>query len=167
MKKVQVLFVTPKHKGFMRKVSELVCAATGSHWSHVAIYLFDGVFEAVMPQVMVSPLNKYAEGTYDKAEIITVELSDAGYEMLEKAAREMLSADVKYGYLDCIIAWWADFVSKRQASWFAKILNTRQTSMCAGTVAHLLYKGQLKCLKKVDGEIITPQELYSVLKAFC
>jgi hypothetical protein len=165
--KVEVIFVTPKHTGFMKFVSNLVKAATGSPWSHVGIYLFDGVFEAVMPQVMISPKDKYTEENCEKIEFVTVEMSESGYENMLLCARRMLKEDIKYGYFDCFVAWWADFISKRQAKWIAKLVNTHQTSMCAGTVATLLHNGRVKCLKKEDGELITPQELYSTLKAYC
>ena len=74
MRKVEVLFVTPNHTGLMRMVGQLVEGVCGSKFSHVAMYMFNGIFESIMPEVTVAEITKY--DNLNCKEVLSIEDED-------------------------------------------------------------------------------------------
>lgn len=169
MKRLEIIFVTPKHGWLMDKVGALVCAVTGSVWSHVAIGLFDGIFEAVMPELGVHPADKYKDA---KAyEIIPVWVADDDLPKIEAKAKEFLKLDTKYGVKDCIAGGFTTLFGRAVGSWVARKLGCGWTMNCSETVTRLLMVSlhiglHLRDLgiEEQDADLVTPQDLYSALK---
>ena len=173
MKDFKVIFVTPKHGNWMDKVGALVQCTTGSRWAHVAGYLFDGVYEAIMPEVMVSPLDKYLKE--EKIEVLTLTITNADYRRIEEKARELLGKDVKYGIKDCAVGFIATFFGRWLAKKIAWLLRSDKdnTLNCVGLYGTLLLQTNtfgnfMRDMGWNEKNIswMVPQDLYSVIKSY-
>ena len=161
MPKVGVLFVSPKHKFPMSLISGLVTGICGSRWAHVAMYLKDGIFEAVWPEVMVSPKDKYDKDPIK--EVIWVDLTDAQYAKLLAEAQRLLDLDIKYGVLDGLLTGLSAIFGYRMFKWLS-FLYTPNTMHCSGVGAHLLRAAGQDICGESHTVQISPQDLYSDLK---
>jgi len=169
MKKLELIFVTPRKNGHIALVSRLVCFVTGSKWSHTAGYLFGGVYEAVMPQITINEPDKYAN---EKCmEVVTIMLSDSDHMRLENKARELLGLDAKYGLWDCLCGGLATLFGHN----VGKLLNggtSPRNKVCSSTWAYLLLASSAVINKRLrdcgitmsNHELTTPQELYAACR---
>jgi hypothetical protein len=160
---VKVIFVSPPHGFFMHMVSLLVQAICGSRWAHVAGVLGDGIFESVLPEVMISPLDKY--DNCQVKEIITVHVSEKGYLAMIDEARRMIEADTKYSILDGLMTGLAALFGYRVLRMFSRF-DSMQATHCSGTWSHLLRVGGVPVLPECSISQISPQDLYSFLKIY-
>lgn len=161
--KLDIIFVSPKHGFPMNLVSGLVTGVCGSRWAHVAGVIEGGIFEAVFPEVMVSPIDKY--NGCETIEIITIDVTDEQYGAVVKEARRIINRDVKYGILDGVVTGLATLFSYRVFKWL-KFMYKENTMHCSGTWAHLLRTAGIKVLPGCDTAQISPQDLYSFLKLY-
>ena len=168
MVKVGIIFVNAKHDSFFLNLAEKTVLTFAGGWAHVGMYLFHGVFEAIAPEVTISPKDKYElpESCYQK-EVVWVEISDKGYAKILTSARAEIGHGVKYSIWHCFLAGLADRVSLSCALWLHSIFPLRWSSMCAGSVASLLKDAGFKGLKCVEcPEILTPRRLYALVKMY-
>lgn len=173
MKFVEVIFVTPIHNSWQDKVGALVQVATGSKWAHVAGYLLGGVYEAIMPEVMISPADKYSDST--SIEVLSIAVTNKEYEAIEKKAKEFLGRDVKYGIADCIVGGIASLFGRKIAYPISKLLGTDRdnTLNCVGVYASLLlttkgFGGYMNSMGWYENNVswMVPQDLYTLIKSF-
>ena len=169
MIKVGIIFINTKHKSaLMTMFSQMVTVLTDG-WSHVAMYLFDGIYESVRQGVDVYPKDKYdSPDSYIKKEIIWISLTEKGYKKMEIEAQRLIGRNIKYGIWDCILAFIADSISLKTAIWLNKKFPSPWNMMCSGTISHLLKIGEFKGLDKstCPPEILTPRHFYSILKVY-
>jgi hypothetical protein len=173
MKEIKVIFISPVHDNFMDKVGNLGKGTTGSRWAHVAGYLLGGIFEALMPEVTISPIDKYDEDT--TKEILTIKVTNREYASIENAARNMLGNDVKYGIRDCIVGGICSIFGRKAAWVISKLLMTDKdnTLDCSGVWSTLLlevpeFKEHMATMGWYANNIswIVPQDLYSIIKSY-
>ena len=176
MSKIQVIFVTPYHGGILATlIKALINGVTGSRFSHVAIFLLNGIYEAKMPEIMISPKDEYAkEIANGVAEVLEFQVSDDELHEIESRARDLLKADCKYGIRTTIVGGLATLFGRNTAWVASKILFINPgINDCSSTVAYLLLGAHdlgkyLEYMGVTEEGLayVTPQSLYSVLKAY-
>lgn len=144
--KVDVLF-TAGHN----IVGEIVETTTQSRWAHAAIFMLDGIVEAVQPRVTVSDLHQYDDA---EKEIITIEVPF--YDNAAIKANELLGT--KYGlWTDCLSGGLHSLLDMETKG------NGETTVNCSETVTRILRAGGLRLLPDRTADCITPEDLYQAL----
>ena len=144
--KVDILF-TAGHN----IVGDIVEVITQSRWAHAAIFMLDGIIEAVQPSVTVSDIHKYDDV---EKEIITIEVPL--YDHAVSKANSLLG--IKYGLLtDCLVGGIHDVLGIELAG------NGEQTLDCSETILRILRAGGVSILTDHNADIITPEDLYQAV----
>lgn len=160
---VRIIFVTPKHGALMTLVGKMVTTVTSSPYSHVAMELNGGIFEAIMPEVTISPANKYDEGKYLTKEILSLPVTPMEKQMIEAEANLICMSDNKYSIKGCIVAAVRTLFGIGAGQWLAKKINC-SGMMCAEAVTVALREARPYLCGDVAAELVTPACLYAALR---
>jgi hypothetical protein len=66
------------------------------------MYTDNGIIEAIMPEVTVSPIDTYDRVSAKDREIIEITVTDRTYKLIQAKARSIVGTEIKYGIRDCI-----------------------------------------------------------------
>ena len=144
--KVDVLF-TAGHN----VVGDIVEVTTESRWVHAAIFMLDGIVEAVHPAVTVSNIH-----TYDNTEKEIITIDVPLYDQAVSKANSLLGTP--YGLVtDCLVGGIHDVLGIELTG------NGEKTVNCSETVLRILRAGGVAILTDHVADIITPEDLYQVV----